>query len=104
MASRVPSGGLMTDLEDTGGQVFSGEKRKKVAKENFPDMSGGGGMGCRLPPADTMETEERDEDDVVHPPMKWSRKEGRPDHRFNDTDVVTDKRLPKSVLKKGVSK
>lgn len=44
-----------------------------VSKENFPDMSGGGGMGCRVPPADTTETEERDEDDVVHPSLTWSK-------------------------------
>jgi len=30
--------------------------------ENYPDMSGGGGMGSRLPPADTSEVEMRDED------------------------------------------
>ena len=80
------------------------ETGSKTANENFPDMSGGGGMGCRLPPADTMETEEMDEDDVVHPPMNWSRKKGRSDRRFNDTDVIKDKRLPISVMKKGVSK
>jgi hypothetical protein len=71
--------------------------------ENFPDMSGGGGMGCRLPPADTMETEERDEDDVVHPPMKWSRRQERSDEIRNPSDVLDDKRLPSSLLKKPVS-
>jgi hypothetical protein len=43
--------------------------------ENFPDMSGGGGMGCRLPPADTMDTEERDEDAEQIPRKKlpWAK-------------------------------
>lgn len=48
-------------------------KKKTYTKENFPDMSGGGGMGCRVPPADTSETEERDEDDIVHPSLSWSK-------------------------------
>jgi len=44
------------------------------ASENFPDMSGGGGMACRVPPADTSDTEERDEDIEKIPVKKlhWS--------------------------------
>ena len=62
--------------------------------ENFPDMSGGGGMGCRVPPADTSETEERDEDGVVQPPIKWSggkKKSGV--NKLKSVDVDNDKRL-----------
>jgi len=44
----------------------------KIVNENFPDMSGGGGMGCRVPPADTSETEERDEDNIIHKKLPWS--------------------------------
>ena len=60
--------------------LFKGKPTDKIyecfgtlSKENFPDMSGGGGMGCRVPPADTTETEERDEDNVVHPSLPWSK-------------------------------
>lgn len=45
----------------------------KLVNENFPDMSGGGGMACRVPPADTSDTEERDEDNIVHPQLPWSK-------------------------------
>jgi hypothetical protein len=50
-----------------------------------------------------METEERDEDEVIHPPMKWSRRRGRPDEVRDPSDVIKDKRLPTSMLKKPVS-
>ena len=72
--------------------------------ENFPDMSGGGGMGCRVPPADTSETEERDEDNIVHPPLNWSDKRKGGVDKMKSIDVLGDKRLPVSALKKGVSK
>lgn len=66
-----------------------------MTSENFPDMSGGGGMGCRLPPADTMETEERDEDDYEHPSMSWSnaRKQKSGVDKLKSVDVRNDSRL-----------
>ena len=70
---------------------------KGVAKENFPDMSGGGGMGCRLPPADTEETEERDEDNIVHPPINWSNKDkDSAIGKLADDDIKPKKELPTS--------
>jgi len=59
-------------------------------------MSGGGGMGCRVPPADVGETEERDEDNIEHPSMKWSRarKQKSGVDKMDNIDVMNDKRLP----------
>ena len=72
---------LQTDLQKPDIQVSDPQmtRRNKIdqimGSENFPDMSGGGGMGCRLPPADTMETEERDEDEIVHKNLPWASAE-----------------------------
>lgn len=75
-------------------------------KETFPDMSGGGGMACRVPPADISDTEERDEDNVVHPPIWWSRSKGNKGgiDKLLKANIKNDKRLPASKLIKGVSK
>lgn len=65
--------------------------------ENFPDMSGGGGMGCRVPPADTSETEERDEDNIVHKNLPWASansdvvaKPSKVAEKINMRDVLED--------------
>lgn len=52
---------------------FEGSGEASLQTENFPDMSGGGGMACRVPPADTSDTEERDEDNIVHKQLPWSK-------------------------------
>jgi hypothetical protein len=54
-------------------------------------MSGAGGMGDRMPPADTTETEERDEDKIIHKPLKWSQV-----NKHEAYDVEKNKRLPVS--------
>ena len=71
----------------------------KTNNENFPDMSGGGGMGCRLPPADTMETEERDEDNIVHPELKWANKQSD-----DITEELTPSKLTFGAVRPDVAK
>jgi len=52
-------------------------------------------MGCRVPPADTAETEERDEDDVINPTLKWAKNNKHAGvDRLKTVDVDNDKRLP----------
>lgn len=76
-------------------------EKQKGFGENFPDMSGGGGMGCRVPPADVMDTEERDEDNIVHPSMKWStaRKGTSGVDQLKSADILDDPRLIKNTRK-----
>ncbi len=65
----VSTGVIDKDFKRQTYMLFKG----KITNENFPDMCGGGGMASRVPPADTSETEERDEDNIVHNPLPWSK-------------------------------
>jgi len=66
----ISTGVIDKDFKRQTYMLFKG----KLVNENFPDMSGSGGMGCRLPPADTSDTEERDEDNIIHPPLPWNKR------------------------------
>jgi len=77
MASRIPSRGVATDTE-IGSSYDTSDPLPWSLAENYPDMSGGGGMQTRLPPADTSEVESSDEeeDKATHKKLPWSISEG----------------------------